>query len=174
MKTGTRLALAAGVVLLVACSADKAVAPTPGADLAACPNLQVPAGSRLVSHVFATGVQIYEWNETGWVLVSPSASLTADADGKEIVGLHYAGPTWQSVSGGKVTGVVQERCTPNASAIPWLLLNATWDGQPGAFEGATHVQRVNTVGGMAPTTAGTKGQVVSVAYRAEYYFYRAN
>jgi len=62
---------------------------------------------------------------------------------------------------------------PNANAIPWLLLKATWDGQAGAFAGATHIQRVATTGGLAPTAAGTKGQIASVPYRAEYYFYRA-
>jgi len=38
----------------------------------------------------------------------------------------------------------------------------------------TFVQRVNTVGGKAPGTAGTTvGQVDNVPYTAEYYFYSA-
>jgi uncharacterized protein DUF3455 len=167
------MSVAASLIALSACGSNSTTSPEPRADLNACPNLQVPANSQLVSHVFATGVQIYQWADTAWVLVSPSASLTSDVEGKASVGIHYAGPTWQATSGGKVTGAVQDRCTPNANAIPWLLLKATWDGQPGAFAGATHIQRVSTSGGLAPTIAGTKGQIVSVPYRAEYYFYRS-
>src|SRR5206468_943717 len=44
---------------------------------------------------------------------------------------------------------------------------------PGIFARTTYVQRVNTVGGRAPGTAGTAaGQVARVPYTAEYYFYR--
>lgn len=166
-------AVTASLLALGGCGSGTTTAPEPRADLNVCPNLQVPANSQFVAHVFANGVQIYQWADTSWSLVSPSASLTSDAAGASSVGLHYAGPTWQSTSGGKVTGVVQDRCTPNTNSIAWLLLKATWDGQPGAFAGATHIQRVSTTGGLAPATAGTKGQIVSVPYRAEYFFYRA-
>jgi len=167
------MSVAASAIALSGCGSDSTTAPEPRADLNACSNLQVPANSRLVAHVFANGVQIYQWTDTSWVLLSPSASLTSDVAGTASVGIHYAGPTWEATRGGKVTGVVQDRCTPNANAIPWLILKATWDGQPGAFAGATHIQRVSTTGGLAPSVTGTKGQIVSVAYRAEYYFYRA-
>ena len=167
------LMAAASITAMAACSHDTLVAPAPRAELSGCPNLQVPASSQLVARVYATGVQIYQWNDTSWVFVSPSASLSTDAEGREAVGIHYSGPTWQSINGGKVTGAVLERCTATASAIPWLLLRATSDGQPGAFEQATLIQRVNTAGGTAPTARGTTvGQVVSVPYKAEYFFYR--
>ena len=39
-----------------------------------------------------------------------------------VVGIHYGGPTWESLSGSKVVGAVIDRATPDASAIPWLLL----------------------------------------------------
>jgi hypothetical protein len=168
------MSVAASLIALGGCGSDASTAPEPRADLSACPNLQVPTNSQLVSHVFASGVQIYQWADTSWLLVSPSASLTSDVEGRASVGLHYAGPTWEATGGGKVTGAVQDRCTPNANAIPWLLLKATWDGRPGAFAGATDIQRVATTGGMAPSAPGTKGQIVSVPYRAEYYFYRSH
>ena len=39
----------------------------------------------------------------------------------------------------------------------------------------TYIQRVNTVGGNAPTDPGDfVGEVVEVPYTAEYYFYRAH
>jgi hypothetical protein len=88
------------------------------------------------------------------------------------VGIHYAGPTWEGIGGGKLVGTVAGSCTPNANAIPWLKLTAVSDGQPGVFQSATFIQRVNTTGGKAPTTAGTVGEVRSSPYTAEYFFYR--
>jgi hypothetical protein len=142
------------------------------ADLGACQRLEPPAGSKLVYHVYATGVQIYHWNGTGWTFDGPSAVLSADAAGKSTVGTHYAGPTWESNSGGTVKATVADRCTPDPNAIPWLLLNAVAEG-PGIFHGVTHIQRVNTVGGKEPTYAGTTGEVARVPYTTEYFFYRA-
>ena len=154
-----------------------AIAALPGngyraADLGACQNLQPPAGSKLVYHVYAAGVQIYHWNGAGWTFDGPSAVLFADAAGKSTVGTHYAGPIWESNSGGTVKGTVAERCTADPNAIPWLLLNAVAEG-PGIFHRVTHIQRVNTVGGKEPTHAGVAGEVARVPYTTEYYFYRA-
>jgi hypothetical protein len=45
---------------------------------------------------------------------------------------------------------------------------------PGVFQGVTHIQRVSTVGGKAPTEAGSfTGQLRDIPYTAEYFFYRA-
>ena len=41
---------------------------------------------------------------------------------------------------------------PSASAIPWLLLTAKSNGPEGSFSNVTSIQRVNTVGGIAPAT----------------------
>ena len=146
---------------------------TRAVDLGTCTNLQAPAGSKLAVHLYATGVQISSWSGTSWVFIAPSAVLSADAGGHSTVGTHYAGPTWESNSGSTVVGTVFERCTVSASAIPWLSLTAVSSAGPGFFDGVTFIQRVNTVGGIAPTSAGTSvGQIVSVPYTAEYYFYR--
>jgi hypothetical protein len=105
--------------------------------------------------------------------VAPSAVLTANAGGDAIIGTHYAGPTWESMSGGKVVGTVLDRCTPDASAVAWLLLSAVADG-PGLFHRVTHIQRVNTAGGIAPATPGSiVGQEARIPYTTEYLFYRA-
>lgn len=54
-----------------------------------------------------------------------------------------------------------------------LLLRAVSTEGPGILEQTTYIQRVNTVGGKSPTTAGTTaGQVARVPYTAEYFFYR--
>lgn len=142
------------------------------ADPGPCPNLQPADGSELTLRVYATGVQIYHWDGTTWSFDGPSAVLAADRDGKSTVGSHYAGPTWESVNGGKLVGTVLQRCTPDANAIPWLSLAAVSQG-PGPFMPVNFIQRVNTVGGKAPSSAGSYvGQEARVAYQAEYLFWK--
>ena len=75
------LAAVAAAALLMGCGGDASVAPEGAADLGSCDNLRAPATTTLTSHVYATGVQIYRWNDTTWVFISPSAVLTADAAG---------------------------------------------------------------------------------------------
>jgi len=141
-------------------------------DLGNCGNLNPPAGSTLVFHVYAQGVQIYHWTGTNWLLDGPDAVLSADAEGKSIVGTHYTGPKWETTSGSKVEGTVIDRCTVDPNAIQWLSLSAKSTGA-GVLQGVTFIQRVNTVGGKAPSTRGSfTGQEITVPYSAEYYFYR--
>jgi hypothetical protein len=142
-------------------------------DLGVCGNLQVPAGSRLVFRTYASGVQIYHWDGTSWVFDAPLAVLSADAGGRSTVGTHYAGPTWESNSGSKVVGAVLQRCTPDPAAIPWLLLGAVSSSGPGIFQRVTYIQRVNTVGGNAPSAPGSVvGEEARIPYTTEYFFYR--
>jgi hypothetical protein len=134
--------------------------------------LQVQAGNKVSFHVYAEGVQIYRWNGTSWSFIAPEAVLFADGD-DGAVGIHYAGPTWESVSGSKVVGTVLERCTPDPEAIAWLLLEAVSNEGPGIFRRVTFIQRVNTVDGNAPSDpGGFPGEEVRVPYTAEYFFYR--
>jgi hypothetical protein len=137
-------------------------------------NLKAPAGHKVSYHVYADGVQVYRWNGASWSFVGPKADLYANAGGNALVGTHYTGPTWESNSGSKVVGTVLERGTPDPSAIPWLLLNAVSSEGPGVFADVTYIQRVSTVGGNAPSEAGSiQGEIVEVPYSAEYFFYRA-
>ena len=183
---GRSPALVAGVTMLVGCANDGPTDPevsrlTPGApsftkapELGSCDRLNAPAGAKVVYHVYARGVQIYRWNGTAWALYGPDAILSADAGGKSVVGTHYVGPTWESNSGSKVVGTVVDRCTPNPNAVAWLLLSGKASGE-GIFSSVTHIQRVNTVGGVAPSTPGAfVGDEVSIEYSTEYYFYRAS
>lgn len=138
--------------------------------------LQLPGETNKVHfHAYAVGVQIYAWNGSSWVFQAPEAVLFADASANGEIGIHYAGPTWESESGSKVMGAaIANVLSPNASAIPWLLIRAVSTEGPGIFARTTYIQRVNTVGGRAPSTAGTTiGQVERVPYTAEYFFYRA-
>jgi hypothetical protein len=138
-----------------------------------CPDLQPPPRSMLALHVFATGVQIYRWSGTAWVFVAPAATLYADSAGTRKVGTHAAGPTWTSDSGGTVAGTVLRRCTPDSTSVPWLSLSASSTEGRGVFDGVTFIQRMHTVGGVAPAAPGRgTGEEVRVPYRAEYFFYR--
>jgi hypothetical protein len=138
--------------------------------------LQTPGETNKIHfHAYAVGVQIYAWSGTNWVFQSPEAVLFADADAHGEIGIHYAGPTWESQSGSKVVGAaVANAPSPNANSIPLLLIRAVSTQGPGIFAQTTYVQRINTVGGRAPATAGTAGgQIARVPYTAEYFFYRA-
>jgi hypothetical protein len=150
-------------------------------------SLQVPDGNKVEFHAYAVGVQIYtattsptDSTKLVWTFKAPEAVLF-DADGN-IVGIHYAfaGPTrpaWESESGSRVVGArTIAPVTVTASAIPWLILSAVSADTigPGIFARTTYIQRVNTTGGLAPSTAPTQlVQEARVPYTAEYFFYRA-
>ena len=138
-------------------------------------NLVPPGGTNKVHfHAYAIGIQIYHWSAAlnTWGASTPSAVLF-DSDGN-VVGTHYAGPTWESNSGSSVRGVRISSSTPDSTAIPWLLLQASPQTDNGIFAPTTYIQRVNTVGGKAPSRAGVSdGEEFDSPYAAEYFFYRA-
>lgn len=139
-----------------------------------CQTLRVEDGNKVSFRVYAIGVQIYRWNGASWDFVAPAANLYSNSDFHGKVGSHYAGPTWESNSGSRVIGSRVDGCTPDQSAIPWLLLRANSVAGPGVFKNVTFIQRVNTTGGLRPTSIGlTVGEEKRVPYTAEYFFYRA-
>lgn len=139
-----------------------------------CENIQPPSGNRLAFRAYAVGVQRYRWNGASWDFVEPVATLYADANYHVKVGSHYAGPTWESLIGGKVVAARLESCSPDPAAIPWLLLQATSTDGNDILSSVTYIQRVNTKGGLTPTAPGsTIGAVAEAPYTAVYYFYRA-
>ena len=139
-----------------------------------CDSVRVAAGSQLAFRVYGVGAQIYRWTGSAWIFVAPSADLFADAGDHGKVGTHFGGPTWKTNSGSTVVGATIGRCTPDASAIPWLLLDVVSNEGDGVFHGVTQIQRLNTVGGKAPSTPGSfTGETVNVPYTADYLFYRA-
>ena len=126
----------------------------------------------------AKGVQIYECRATGnqagaygWTFIAPEADLFDTS--KRKIGSHYAGPHWEATDGSKITGKVKESAAaPRPDAIPWLLLATKSVGSPGSFSEVTSVQRVNTVGGVAPKTGCsqyTVGTTARIPYMADYY-----
>ena len=145
-------------------------------------SLNPPIGQEAFVEAFASGVQIYECSDVPgrpggyeWAFRAPEATL-ADASGR-VIGKHYGGPTWEATDGSSVVGEVQARDPgPSATAIPWLLLRAKSAAGSGAFSATKYVQRVSTVGGLAPEGgcgAANVKQIARVPYTATYTFYRA-
>jgi hypothetical protein len=136
-------------------------------------SLKPGADESLVFVVPAKGVQIYECRDAKWAFVAPEAELF-DRAGKRI-GSHYAGPHWEAADGSKVIGAVKARAdAPAAGNIPWLLLGTKSVGREGAFSKVTSIQRVATVGGVAPAGACPQaGARARVDYTADYYFFSA-
>src|SRR5690606_10253614 len=182
---GRALGMSVAVAAL-GCAGDSPIGPNPrpgapvtpaaeirGVDLGSCTQLQVEEGNRISARTYAVGVQIYRWDGAAWVFVAPSATLYEGPESQGSVGTHYAGPTWESVSGSKVVGADQPRCSPDASAIPWRLHGAVSSDGPGIFRGTTIIQRVHTVGGLAPSQPGSRiGELANVPYTTTYLFYR--
>lgn len=155
----------------------------PSKPLADVPDkLKPDANESLAMIVPAKGVQIYECRAKKdqpeayeWTFVAPEADLF-DVRGNKI-GRHYAGPHWESNDGSKIVGTVKERADASAAdAIPWLLLAAKSTGSEGSFSKVTSIQRVNTVGGVAPKTGCSQaaaGTPARITYTADYYFFSA-
>jgi hypothetical protein len=129
----------------------------------------------------------YSWSPFG-----PQATLFND-EGEQIL-THFLSPTpysllpnptWQhsrdsSAVWGQMIGFTTDRHYVAAGAIPWLLLEAVVVGE-GPTGGdkllrTRRIQRVNTVGGMAPASgcsapADVKKRAL-VPYEADYFFYK--
>lgn len=127
---------------------------------------------------YGKGVQIYTCmsanGQYAWRLKAPDASLT-DASGKPI-GKHFAGPTWQATDGSTVVGSpLNVSSSPDAGAVPWLVLQAKSHGGKGLMSNVDYVVRTRTEGGVAPTSgcdADHAGAGVRVPYSAIYLFFR--
>ena len=146
--------------------------------------LQVPAGNKLASQAYAKGIQIYQVQHSTtdpgafkWVFIAPSATLYANADYTNQVAIHYGGPTWEFTKGynkgEKVVAKKLKDTTIDATAIPWLLLQAD-KSLSSDNNKVTYIQRVYTQGGLAPTTGADEehlGQLDSIPYTAVYSFY---
>ncbi|MES2933855.1 MAG: DUF3455 domain-containing protein [Pseudomonadota bacterium] len=171
------LAIAAsGAALLGACSTPMKAPEAPAA-------VTVPAGNKMVMTALGAGDLSYECRAKAntpdafeWAFTGPVATLYDSQ--KNAVGKYYAGPTWESNDGSKVTGK-QIAVSPasKAGAIPLQLVQANPASGMGAMTGITYIQRLNTVGGAAaaePCSAANAGAKQTVKYQADYVFYKAS
>ena len=192
------------MLLLVAASCGGgAGAPAPDAviaEVAACPaawtaapsvdpSIAVPSGGgQVLLHARAAGSQSYRCTATtqsdggvtyAWAFTGPRAKLY-DCNG-DLIGYHVApnspaAPQWADSDGSVVEGKKAAGITPDTTAIPWLLLSATSHDGAGVMTRVAYVQRVNTVGGIAPSDvcdANEVGTHADIGYTADYYFFGA-
>jgi hypothetical protein len=142
--------------------------------------LSVPDGYLVKMKFNASGVQIYRClsstqnaNQFIWSFIAPEAKLYTETG--EVIGSHYAGPTWEVSDGRKVVGKLSAKTpAPDGNSIPWLLLIADDESADTFLDRIAFVQRLNTKGGSAPAS-GCSNEVanaeVRIPYSADYYFY---
>lgn len=176
MRSSVAATLLLSALGLVACSTTPALVAIPDA-------IKGQPEEKVAMVVPAKGVQIYECRAKAgqagafeWAFVGPEAALY-NTSGTQI-GKHYGGPSWESNDGSKLVGALKARADAPQKAgmaagdIPWLLVTTTASGPKGSYSDVTAIQRVNTVGGVAPTAAcgaGNVGAGARVPYTADYY-----
>lgn len=138
--------------------------------------IQVPAGNVKLVTLHATGEQIYQCvlKETAYKwIVSPKAVLM-DEQGQH-VGTHSKGPVWQHKDGSRVTGKISQKTDePRHKAMPWLLIEVVDHKGEGVFSAVSYINRINTQGGLEPTSSCDNnhlGSEKAAAYTADYIFY---
>jgi hypothetical protein len=178
----TRRLAAAAVALAALLAAPQLATAAPKTPPDVPASIAVPDGHVLNGVGAAEGFQIYACQPQGsgyaWVLSQPMAVLLHGAH--KPAALHFGGPTWMAMDDGStvVATRVDSAPAPSGTAIPWLLLRATSTSGPagGTFTSTAYIQRINTTGGLAPSTgcdAAHVGTTAPVHYTADYYFYRA-
>jgi hypothetical protein len=195
VPTACAVALAVALTISLARPAhagEVTVPPVPG-------NIQVPEPNKpyLVGHALGTQNYVCLPSGTGFkfTLFTPEATLFNE-NSKQII-THYFSPnpdeagnpvraTWQSRDTSTVWGSVgpndssSDAAFVKPGAIAWLKVTIT-----GAEEGpsggdnlteTTFIQRLNTVGGLAPSTGCASlsdvGREAFMPYTADYFFYK--
>ena len=144
--------------------------------------VKVPSGNVVAMRALGAGDLTYECRVKAnsadayeWTFAGPTAVLYDSQ--KNAVGKYYGGPTWEHNDGSKVTGKQLAVSPGSAGAIPLQLVQASPATGKGAMSGVTYIQRINTVGGVAPSgkPCGTSnaGAKELVKYQADYVFYKA-
>ncbi len=159
------------------------------------PALQPPVGNEAFLKGHAIGTQTYICLSFGtatvWTLIGPQATLFGDND-KQIM-THFRSPNplengtprlmWQDSDDTSAVWTVPRAivASPNG-AISWQLLSVVGaeNGPTGGDDklaATTFIQRLNTLGGVAPSTGcagpGDVPKEVFVPYEADYFFYKA-
>ncbi|HEX4330727.1 MAG TPA: DUF3455 domain-containing protein [Usitatibacter sp.] len=142
-------------------------------------SLHAAANERAAFVLSADGVMIYQCKATlanpdvyAWFYVAPDATLY---DGSHEIARMTTPNLLESLDdGSSVSGIVRA-AQSSAGALPWTLSQAQPIGETGLFANVSSMQRVNTRGGLAPSTGcnpDNDGAESRVAFNADYYFYR--
>ena len=168
-------------------------------------NIQVPAGNKVFLKGHAVGTQNYiclplnPGPGFAWTFFAPQATLFDD-DNKQII-THFLSPNlgpippevagtlraaWQHSKDTSTVWAFATLATTSSDpafvapgAIPWLLLQVVGakDGPTGGHKltATTYIQRLNTSGGIAPSSPCTDSMHVGkkelVPYTADYFFF---
>ena len=161
-------------------------------------NIAVPDSSHAFLVGRGVGTQNYSCapgkslGRVAWTLFTPEATLFDDFRGQ--LTTHFFSPnpaeggivraTWEgsrdtSMVWAKVNASSTDPNFVNQDAVAWVLLQRV-GGQAGptggdTFAGTTFIQRLNTVGGLAPSTGCDTPQDIGkkafIPYTADYFFY---
>ena len=178
-RTRLRAATVAAAVTVVAAvsavtynasAAEVASRPRPQPSASASP-IDPPAGLRRIgSFQVVKGTQTYTC--TGGVF--PAASVPeAMLAGPSGLIHHYKGPSWTYTRDGSTVTATKkaERTRPGTINELLLEVNSHSGSAKGLLSKATHIQRLNTTGGVAPAGACTDGTTKAVRYGALYVFW---
>ena len=193
--TATAIAAAVTALTSQAAKTDEVIAPPVPM------SIQVPAGNEayLIRHAIGTQNYVCSPSTTSpsgfaWTLFTPQATVFNGAD-KQVM-THYFSPnpvengtvrpTWQhsfdsSVVWAKPFPPSWDPAYVAPGAVAWVLLESrgSQEGPTGgdSLTVTTFIQRVNTSGGLAPSTGcsswGQVGATKWIPYEADYVFFRA-
>jgi Protein of unknown function (DUF3455) len=134
-------------------------------------SVEPPAGAALLLTASGDGSQVYTCTDGHWTLKAPDARLL-DEHG-QVIGTHFAGPTWRLNDGSEVKGkAIASQPAPDASSVPWLLLQAVPASGSGKLANVRYIRRTETHGGAAGSQPCASGEE-RVPYTAKYSFYIA-
>jgi hypothetical protein len=153
-----------------ASAAELAGGPRPHPSATASP-VDPPAGLRRIgSFRVVKGTQTYTC--TGGVFTGASVPEAKLAGPGGLIH-HFKGPSWQSERDGSLVTAAKKGERARAGTIPELLLEVNSHSGPanGLLAKATHIQRLNTSGGVAPAGACADGVTKAVRYGALYVFW---
>jgi hypothetical protein len=136
--------------------------------------IQVGAGFKIVATLRGVGKQIYDCNGSAFAFREPAAGLFTSRGVPAAI--HGKGPFWTNFDGSRVDGsptTPPSTASPDPKSVPWLKLVGKPTGASGVFSKVAFIQRIDTRGGLAPTSC-TGTSTIAVDYTANYVFWAPN
>lgn len=169
---GTAAVAVVGTLTAVTFNANAAetqARPRPNATSAAPSAIDPPAGLRRIgADQVVNGTQTYTCANGSFAGASvPEARLQGSLGPIH----HFKGPSWQSSRDQSLITATKVAEQTRTGTINELLLQVSSHTGTGVLSDVDYIQRVNTSGGVAPTTACTDGETVAVRYGATYVFW---
>lgn len=182
LNANIRIALSVGAIAAISACAGRGPEMAPYSQASLPTSVQVPSGHKVAMQTKATGDITWQCRAStdmagqyAWAFAGPDAMLW-DHGGKQ-VGRYYGPPaTWENLDGSRITGTQLAVAPGGTGNIPMQLVKADPAVGMGAMQGVSHVQRVNTRGGVAPAdgcSASTVNAKRVAQYSADYVFWKS-